>query len=351
MRASPLRAALLALAAGLIVAVCLLELLLRLFPATSLSPSLRREIGWRARHAGGQPGRAADAIDAYSPELGWEPKADLRTPTICSNSAGIRGRREYAADPPPGLRRALCVGDSFVFGEGLRDEDTMPARLEAELNAPGPDRWEVLNLGVHGYGTDQQWLRLQRLGFSYRADLVVVGVFEDDLRRNALSFRDYAKPYFDLVDGRLVLRGVPVPPPAELLGRPPHLPRVYLLSALAWLPDAVASALPFVDIGRTRAGAVTLAILDAMRRGIHDHGARLLLVYIPRGTGPAPTRAERLLAHWAAGTDTPFLDLREAYGALPPLDRARLFRVHWTAYGAAKTARLVAEAIRRLPGN
>ncbi len=340
--------ALVALGLGALLAVCVLEALLRLFPAISLAPSVRRELAWRARHARGQVDPVSEVVDAYSPLLGWELAANLHTATISSNSVGIRGQREFAVQPPPGVRRVLCVGDSFVFGEGLRDEETMPARLELALDASGRARWEVLNLGVHGYGTDQQWLRLRHLGFAYHPSLIVLGVFEDDVRRNALGFRDYAKPYFDLVGGRLVLRGVPVPPPATLLTRPPHLPALYLLSTLTWLPDAVATALPFVGLERTRAGAVTLAILDAMRRDADNHGARLLVVYIPRGPGGGPSRAERLVARWAARSGTPLLDLQLAYRALPRVARARLYHVHWTAYGAAASARLVAAAIRRL---
>jgi len=339
---------LVALGTGALLAAGVLEALLRLFPAISLPPSVRRELAWRARHAGAPADRTSDAVDAYSPLLGWELAANLHTATISSNSVGIRGQREFAAQPSPGVRRVLCVGDSFIFGEGLRDEETMPARLELALDASGRAPWEVLNLGVHGYGTDQQWLRLQHLGFAYHPGLIVLGVFEDDVRRNALSFRDYAKPYFDLVRGHLVLRGVPVPPPATLLSRPPRLPALYLASTLAWLPDAVATALPFVGLERTRAGAVTLAILDAVRRDVDNHGARLLVVYIPRGPGARRSRAERLVTRWAAHSGTPLLDLRLAYRALPRAARTRLYHVHWTAYGAAASARLVAAAIRRL---
>jgi len=67
----------------------------------------------------------------------------------------------------------MFLGDSFVFGENLTDEQTVPAQLEGILNRKG--KWEVLNLAVHGYGTDQQWLRLQRLGFRFHANIVVLG--------------------------------------------------------------------------------------------------------------------------------------------------------------------------------
>src|SRR5207244_10765097 len=115
---------------------------------------------------------------------------------------------------------------SCTFGAGLADEQTMPARLEIALNGDGPARWEVLNLGVEGYGTDQQWLYFADRGLRYEADVVVLSFFELNLERNIMSFRDYAKPYFPLVDGRVILRNVPVPTPPEVLGRHPELPRL-----------------------------------------------------------------------------------------------------------------------------
>src|SRR5581483_1127984 len=239
------------------------------------------------------------------------------------------------------------VGDSFVFGEHLADAETMPARLEDELGAP----WEVLNLGVHGYGTDQQWLRLRRLGFAYEPDVVIVGFLEDDLERNVLSFRDFAKPYFVVGHGHALRRNVPVPSPASVLAHPPAIPRWLLPVFLGTLPETFGVALaPAGDLAATRAGRVTVAILDGIRRDVARHAARLLVVVIPRPVTARPSDTERLLVAWGARTATPVAVLRRGYLALSPTDRARLYAGHWTAFGAAETARLVAPDVRRVAG-
>jgi hypothetical protein len=172
---------LLTLAAGVVLSLLLLETFLRIFPYVALSTSQRRELAWRATHKTAEQvlTRKWYSFDRYSPELGWELTPNLRTPGLNSNSKGLRGTQEYALEPPTSVRRVLCIGDSFMFGEKLTDEQTLPAQLEAILNRAG--RWEVLNLADHGYGTDQQWLRLEHLGFQYHADFVVLGFFEEDL--------------------------------------------------------------------------------------------------------------------------------------------------------------------------
>jgi hypothetical protein len=174
-----LRSSLVALAASLVLSLLFVESFLRVFPHVALSASQRRELAGRKTHTTADEilTRKHYSFDRYSPELGWELKPNLRTPEVNSNSKGLRGTREYLLEPLTGVRRVLCIGDSFMFGENLSDEQTLPAQLEALLNRNG--RWEVLNLADHGYGTDQQWLRLQHLGFQYHADLVVVGFFSD----------------------------------------------------------------------------------------------------------------------------------------------------------------------------
>ena len=68
---------------------------------------------------------------------------------VSINALGFRG-------PEPVLRypRVFVVGDSFVFGVGVRVEDALPARLEAHLRSASLDR-EVWNLGVPSYNPQQ----------------------------------------------------------------------------------------------------------------------------------------------------------------------------------------------------
>jgi hypothetical protein len=339
------------LAVSVALSLLFVEGFLRAFPFVGLSASQRRELAWRETHKTREQILTKEwhSYDTYSPQLGWELKPNIRTPELNSNSKGLRGTREYLFEPPAGVRRVLCIGDSFMFGENLSDEQTLPAQLETLLNRNG--RWEVLNLADHGYGTDQQLLRLRQLGFQYRADLVVVGFFEDDLSRNTLSFRDYAKPYFELEGQRLILRNTPVPSPEELLSHPPQWPSCVsrFWCALQVMFQHWARVSPWVPMEYTRAGKVTLAILDAMLQESQSHGLQLLLLIIPpQQLASSPSKVEMFLSDWAERTGTPLIKLREAYLRLPQAERAKLYAGHWTAYGAAVTAQAVAETIRKV---
>jgi hypothetical protein len=102
------------------------------------------------------------------------------------------------------------------------------------------------------------------------------------------------------------------------------------------------------DLAHTRAGAVTLAIVEAMREAVVGQGARFVLMTIPRPITRRGSDTERMLAAWAARTGTPFLNLRSAYLQLPEAERTRLYISHWTPYGADVTARLLADELRRV---
>jgi hypothetical protein len=64
----------------------------------------------------------------------------------------------------------LAVGDSFVFGDAVSDDQTWPAILERQLNRP------VTNGGVSGYGTAQAVLRAETLSKGAHYSLVILSI-------------------------------------------------------------------------------------------------------------------------------------------------------------------------------
>jgi hypothetical protein len=62
----------------------------------------------------------------------------------------------------PGDRRILFLGGSITLGWGVREADTVEARLEKMLNAPGGDHIQVLNAGVGNYNTERYVSRFFR---------------------------------------------------------------------------------------------------------------------------------------------------------------------------------------------
>ncbi|CAG0956842.1 hypothetical protein GPROT1_00518 [Gammaproteobacteria bacterium] len=130
-----------------------------------------------------------------SPLLGWVLPPSSRSYTIDApvhvNSIGLRDA-EVEIPKPDGIRRVLCLGDSFTFALGVRFEDLYVERLERRLREAGGGGIEVLNAGVAGYNTRQELITLLTLGASLEPDLVVVGFYWNDLVGNDEPLPDLA---------------------------------------------------------------------------------------------------------------------------------------------------------------
>ncbi len=102
------------------------------------------------------------------------------------NRLGLRDPREYDLAKKANTFRILVLGDSVTFGHGSVYEHTYPFLVEQELRAWRPDiDWQVWNAAVPGYNTSQELAQLLDVGPRFKPDLVVVGVYENDLSGNS----------------------------------------------------------------------------------------------------------------------------------------------------------------------
>src|SRR5262245_1241129 len=164
------------------------------------------------------PDAEASVIQA-DPRYGWALRPGSHLHSVASdrgldyhidiNALGLRDAPR-APRPALGVRRVLFIGDSMVFGAGVEARDRLTERLQDALGG----EFEVVNAGVSGWGTDQEFLWLQNEGFALRPDVVVLGVcMLNDVINVMLPhelFGTAPKPRFDLKNGQLVL--VPAPP-------------------------------------------------------------------------------------------------------------------------------------------
>lgn len=149
---------------------------------------------------------------------------------VAINSQGLRDVERAGYDKPPGIFRILLLGDSYVEGLRVPLEQTFGKALEAELNASAPAglRYEVVNAGVSGWGTDQQLLWLRSEGAKYQPDLVLLSFFPGNDFQNISEGLEVAnmgrvqKPFFQRTADGLALRHhpfdlatVPQPLPAD----------------------------------------------------------------------------------------------------------------------------------------
>jgi len=141
-----------------------------------------------------------DPLLGYVPRPGSTLRYDGRAITVNAQTLRTNG------DIPAGRGGLiLAVGDSFTWGDGVSDNETWPACLQATLSRP------VVNGGVFGYGFDQTVLRAEKLVPLLRPQLLLASLIPSDVYRCGLSYRNVWKPYFDIQNSSLVLKNVPVP--------------------------------------------------------------------------------------------------------------------------------------------
>ena len=92
-----------------------------------------------------------------------------------------------------GIQRVLVLGDSFMEAYSVRFEDALPARLE-QLISTAQRRVEVINFGVAGYGTLQEYLVFNAIGHAYRPDVVVLAMhLHNDLSDNSQALQSLVR--------------------------------------------------------------------------------------------------------------------------------------------------------------
>jgi hypothetical protein len=112
--------------------------------------------------------------EVYSERYGWKLRPGFAAPLhdvpTTVNARGYRGAA-HPYEKTPGKTRIVMLGDSVTFGSWVRDFETFSYLLEHRS-----DRYEVVNLAVEGYGTDQELLMLEEEGLRYHPDVVVLNV-------------------------------------------------------------------------------------------------------------------------------------------------------------------------------
>lgn len=87
------------------------------------------------------------------------------------NNYGFRGR-DVSIDKRPGLVRIMMVGDSFTFGVGAEDDETIPYLVEKYLKERGEDT-EVINAGFGGYSPLLHYLRTKDEYLEFKPDIAL----------------------------------------------------------------------------------------------------------------------------------------------------------------------------------
>ncbi|OOZ42725.1 SGNH/GDSL hydrolase family protein [Solemya elarraichensis gill symbiont] len=162
------------------ISIILAEFALRPFyPSSGTSYFYRiphETLGWKL-----QPG--ADFIN-YIPEASIQ---------VRYNSDGWRDTEHQLQKKTGDSLRIAVLGDSFMEGYSVELKDSFHKRLETRLNQLNANA-EVINFGVGGYGTLQEYITYRDYASAYKPDIVIVGFYlGNDLVNNAQHFDTYKK--------------------------------------------------------------------------------------------------------------------------------------------------------------
>ncbi len=146
----------------------------------------------------------------YDALLGWSPLPHVqgllkgsRHVHVSHNAQGFRDRDHLETKQPV----LLVLGDSFVYGYDVEAGERFTDLLQQRLPS-----WDIYNLGVSGYGTDQEYILLKQVLPNVKPTRVLLVFCQNDTEDNTTNKRyGYYKPYFIAHENQLELQGVPVP--------------------------------------------------------------------------------------------------------------------------------------------
>jgi len=123
-----------------------------------------------------QPSRYAAIVYELKPNV----RGRFMGQPLLINARGLRDD-EYSTRKEPGTFRIVGVGDSSLFGWGVRLEDSGLKVLERRLNERfRPQKFEVIDFAVPGYNTAMEAETFVRKCLDYAPDLVLLNFNTND---------------------------------------------------------------------------------------------------------------------------------------------------------------------------
>ncbi|MCS6837091.1 MAG: SGNH/GDSL hydrolase family protein [Anaerolineae bacterium] len=168
--------------------------------------ALARLLNWRSPQAEAVRdgfGYGLGGLGDLTPNLdSIETLYPLRPYRLRTNDAGLRN-----VDPidfSEETVRVLAIGDSFMYGYYVHNEEATPSRLEEVLNQRWETRYQVLNAGVPGYTAADMLDYLRDKGLRTKPRVVVMGFYTND-------FFDYLPPMREFFTRRTLLQASVLP--------------------------------------------------------------------------------------------------------------------------------------------
>lgn len=170
--------------------------------------------------------RTLPEVFERDPLVGWKLRTDLSDDNdlYTTSPEGWRSGRNVAARTAPPEKRVALVGDSFTFAEDVVFADSWGHMLDEKLG----ESTLVMNFGVPAFGVDQAYLKYEHTARQFNPDVVILGVFPDDLERGMTVYplirrpwwqNQFSKPRVLVADGGIEIVNSPTLSPQEIFAR------------------------------------------------------------------------------------------------------------------------------------
>ena len=277
-------------------------------------------------------------MDVYNSQRGWTLAPNLKNKLhygayINSNLEGIRGTKNNFSE-----KKVLFFGDSFCFGEGVDDNQTIPEFFEKDFK-----NISSINLGVHGYGIDQQYMYLKDTIKKYNPQLTCFIITDNDFRRNFMDFRDSAKPKFELRKGNLVLPNIPVITPEAFL-------RKKKISFFKLPFEMIKHFFIYYGfVGKRKRKKICSLLLDKIKKAVDENGSDLIFIYINdarRGLWYRLSYIDRFFANSFKRKNIKNLQLEKIFGRKKLKDMFDTLSGHFTPEANKLVAQKLSEFVK-----
>ncbi|MFX0194692.1 MAG: SGNH/GDSL hydrolase family protein [Candidatus Hodarchaeota archaeon] len=273
------------------------------------------------------------------------------------NGQGLRDR-PYSYQRQKGVFRIVVLGDSFTWGFGVEQD-----QIFTEIIERSQDNLEVINMGVSGYSTDQEYLLLKEEGLKYQPQLIMLMFFDNDIYENSLAvnYFIYPKPKFSIVNAQLVLTNRPLPKVSPLR-KVHYFLRTHLITYNVLVRVLSYNQTKPIRLSRKLASGITLwltgkkkenpfeltcAIISELKALSETCGAQLVIVKIATQDQALDfdNTKPNELAEYCHAQNIPFLDLAEPFQDYLRSDNNHSLQFandrHWNVNAHNRAARVI----------
>jgi len=251
------------------------------------------------------------------------------------NAFGFRGPETSQI---PDRKRVLCIGDSFMWGDGVNEDETLPAQLEQIFEG----EVEFLNGGVAGSTIQDQRLFLERL-LVMKPDAVLLLYSENDLQ-DMLADPSLRERLVQARQARSGLRGV-----AYSILRGTAVVELALRAREAWRSRQLVDRIE-AEVASRHWNDELLSVyskeVSEMRDQLDEMEINLIVMAYP-WPEYVSTEEDGSIPHLVESLEAIGIDVVDVTGALrrSQLDETKLYLLPYDGHPAAKGYSIVASAL------